>query len=114
MHTFLHSFFSFSNVFRNPKDSSDDPGCAVRHIRLQLPPAFLSHWVTFYTDGLVHDDVSPVSAPRRAGYRPGIYLARFPGLQHMDLRLEGANTEPASHSGSDGIPINHGQFLYYE
>ena len=54
---------------------------------ISVPASFSSHWVTLYTDSLVHDDVSPVSAPRRAGFHPGIYLARFPGLEHLDLRL---------------------------
>ena len=49
-----------------------------------------------------------MSALRRAGYRPGIYLARFPGLQHLDLRLEGATTDTVSAS------IQTGQFLYWE
>jgi hypothetical protein len=62
----------------------------------------------------VHDDVSPISAPRRSGVHPGIYLARFPGLEHLDLRVEGANTEPTSHNNPDLTPINQGQFLYYE
>ena len=70
--------------------------------------------MTVYTDSLVHDDVSPISAPRRAGLHPGIYLARVPGVEHLDLRVEGADTEPTSHYAPDGIPINHGQFLYYE
>ncbi|HEX4286988.1 MAG TPA: capsule assembly Wzi family protein, partial [Terracidiphilus sp.] len=61
-----------------------------------------------YTDSLVHDDVSPISAPRRAGYHPGIYLARFPGLEHLDLRVEAASTDTASAS------LENGQFLYWE
>jgi len=114
IHTFLHSFFSFQNVSGSEKNGKDDPGYRVGTFDFTWRLPFLSHWVTLYSDGLVHDDVSPVSAPRRAGYRPGIYLARFPGLQHLDLRLEAANTEPASHSDVSRTPINHGQFLYWE
>lgn len=39
---------------------------------------------------------------------PGVYLARFPDFEHLDLRLEGANTDTVSSSTSSG------QFLYYE
>jgi hypothetical protein len=114
LHTFLHSFFSFQNVTGTEKDGADDPGYRIGTFDFTWRLPYLTHWITLYTDSLVHDDVSPISAPRRAGYHPGIYLARFPGLQHLDLRLEAANTEPTSHSSADGAPINQGQFLYYE
>ncbi len=114
LHTFLHSFFSFSGVGPGVKFGRNDPGYRLGTFDLTWRLPYLTHWITFYTDSLVHDDVSPTSAPRRAGYRPGIYLARFPGLQHLDLRLEGANTEPASHSDPNGTPINQGGFIYQE
>ena len=114
IHTFLHSFFSLQNVTSTEKYGTDDPGYRVGTFDFTWRLPYLSHWVTLYTDSLVHDDVSPISAPRRAGYRPGIYLARFPGLQHLDLRLEAANTEPTSHASPDGTFTNQGQFLYYE
>jgi hypothetical protein len=109
LHTFLHSFFSFQNVPSSEKFGRDDPGDRIGTFDFDWRLPFLSHWVTLYTDSVVHDDVSPVSAPRRAGYEPGIYLARFPGLQHLDLRVEGADMEPPSHAGA-----NNGQFLYWE
>jgi hypothetical protein len=109
LHTFLHSFFSVQNVTTNEKFGRNDPGDRIGTFDFSWRLPFLSHWVTLYTDSAVHDDVSPVSAPRRAGFRPGIYLARFPGLQHLDLRIEGADTEPPSHAG-----INQGQFIYWE
>lgn len=107
LHTFLKSFFSFQNVY-GAKGSRDDPGARFGTFDFSYRLPFLSHWVTLYTDSLVHDDVSPISAPRRSGYHPGVYLARFPGLQHLDLRLEGASTDTVSAS------IESGQFLYYE
>lgn len=114
LHTFLHSFFSFQNVTGAEKNGRDDPGYRVGTFDFTWRLPYLSHWITLYTDSVVHDDVSPISAPRRAGYRPGVYLARFPRFEHLDLRLEGANTEPTSHAGPDRTPINQGQFLYWE
>jgi hypothetical protein len=108
LHTFLHSFFSFQNVSNAEKISRNDPGARFGTFDFSYRLPFLSHWVTLYTDSLVHDDVSPVSAPRRAGYHPGIYLARFPGLEHLDLRVEGAITDTVSAS------LQSGQFLYWE
>jgi len=108
LHTFLHSFFSFQNVTQIEKDGRNDPGDRLGTFDFTWRLPYLSHWITFYTDSLVHDDVSPVSAPRRAGLHPGIYLARFPRLEHLDLRLEGASTDTASASTQTG------QFLYWE
>ena len=91
LHTFLHSFFSFQNVTSAEKLSTNDPGARFGTFDFSYRLPFLRKWITIYTDSLSHDDVSPISAPRRAGYHPGIYLARFPGLQHLDLRMK----EPA-------------------
>ncbi|MFZ0394986.1 MAG: capsule assembly Wzi family protein [Terracidiphilus sp.] len=108
LHTFLHSFFSFQNVTSQVKNSPNDPGYRLGTFDFSYRLPFLQHWVTLYTDSLVHDDVSPVAAPTRAGYHPGIYLARIPGLEHLDLRLEGASTNTVSAS------LQSGQFLYWE
>jgi hypothetical protein len=114
LHTFLKSFFSFQNVSPAEKFSRADPGARFGTFDFEWRLPHLQKWVTLYTDSLVHDDVSPISAPRRAGVHPGIYLAQFPGLHQMDLRVEGVNTEPASHSNPDGTPIDKGGFLYTE
>jgi len=108
LHTFLKSFFSFQNVTAQEKFSRDDPGARFGSFDFDYRLPFLRNWVTLYADSIAHDDVSPVSAPRRSGYRPGIYLARFPGLQHLDLRVEGVSTDPVSNAGANG------NFLYYE
>lgn len=108
LHTFLHSFFSFQNVSGAEKSSPDDPGARLGTFDFTYRLPFLRNWVTLYTDSLVHDDVSPISAPRRSGYHPGIYFARFPGLEHLDLRVEGASTDTVSAS------LENGQFLYWE
>jgi membrane-associated phospholipid phosphatase len=68
----------------------------------------LRNWLTLYSDSIVHDDVSPIDAPRRAAINPGIYLNRFPGIPKLDLRIEAVNTDP---------PITNsfgGRFIYYE
>jgi hypothetical protein len=56
----------------------------------------------------VHDDVSPIDAPRRASWRPGLYLSHVPRVAKLDIRVEGASTDPPV-SRSVG-----GQFMYYE
>jgi hypothetical protein len=108
LHSFLHSFLSFQNVSGTEKWSRDDPGARFGTFDFTYRLPFLRHWVTLYTDSLVHDDVSPISAPRRSGVHPGLYLARVPGIERLDLRMEGANTDTVSSS------LSHGQFLYWE
>jgi hypothetical protein len=108
LHTFLRSFFSFQNVPVSVKQSPDDPGARFGTFDFSYRLPFLRQWVTLYTDSVAHDSVSPVSNPERAGVHPGVYLARVPGLEHLDLRLEGANTDtPVSTTQA-------GQYTYWE
>jgi len=106
--SFWHSFTSFSNVPVSEKLSRNDPG--ERHSSFdftwRLPG--LTKWMTLYSDSIVHDDTSPIDAPRRAAVNPGIYISHFPGLPHLDLRAEGVNTYPPAGTR------NGGQFIYWE
>jgi hypothetical protein len=69
---------------------------------------FVRKWLTLYTDSWAHDDVNPISAPRRGAIRPGIYLSHVPGLAPLDFRVEAVSTDPPT-SRSNG-----GGFLYTE
>ncbi len=108
IHSFLKSFFSFQNVPASEKFSRNDPGARFGTFDFSYRLPFVRKWLTLCSDSLVHDDVSPPSAPRRAGIRPGIYLSHFPGLAPLDFRVEAASTDPPT-SRSNG-----GQFLYTE
>jgi hypothetical protein len=52
--------------------------------------------------------VTPISAPRRAAYRPGIYLSQVPGLHKLDFRVEAASTDTST------LRSLNGDFNYYE
>ena len=108
IHTFLHSFFSFQNTSAAEKIGRDDPGARFGTFDFSYRLPFVRKWVTLYSDSLVHDDVSPIDAPRHAGIRPGIYLARFPRFEHLDLRVEAVSTDPPT-----GRSIG-GAYLYAE
>ncbi|NYF81166.1 capsule assembly Wzi family protein [Granulicella arctica] len=108
LHTFLKSFFSFQNVPASEKFSRNDPGARFGTFDFTYRLPFVRNWLTLYTDSLVHDDVSPIDAPRHAGVRPGIYLARFPHLEHLDLRVEAVSTDPPTGRSSGG------NYLYTE
>ena len=108
LHSFLKSFFSFQNVSGSEKLSRSDPGARFGTFDFSYRLPFLRRWVTLYSDSLAHDDVSPASAPRRAGIRPGLYLSHLPAMPRFDLRAEAVTSDPPT-SRSTG-----GAFLYAE
>ena len=108
MHTFLHGFFDVNDTTGVEKDSRNDPGARFSDFNFSWRLPYVRRYLTLYVDALSHDDVTPISAPRRAAYRPGIYLSQFPALPRLDLRVEGATTDqPVSRS-------NEGKFTYWE
>ena len=111
LHTFIRSFFSAVNVNQTVKDGPDDPGARFGAFDFSYRLPFLRNWLTLYTDSEVHDDVNPISAPRRSAYRPGIYLSHVPGLPKLDLRVEAASTDPAT---IDAGTSQYGRFMYWE
>jgi hypothetical protein len=114
--TFTKSFVSLSSPSGTAKDGRDDPGARFSAFDFSYRLPFVRKWLTLYTDSEVHDDVSPVDAPRRAAYRPGIYLSHLPGVPRLDLRVEAASTDPSAsdHPAQDAYPSLYGQFMYYE
>jgi hypothetical protein len=105
--SFWHSFTSFSNVSLAEKESRNDPGFRSSSFDFTWRLPWVEKWLTLYSDSIVHDDVSPLAAPRRAAVNPGLYLSHVPGLPHVDLRVEGVSTDPVASSQG-------GQFIYYE
>jgi hypothetical protein len=108
LHTFLRSFFSLSAPSNAVKNSPQDPGARFGAFDFSYRLPKLEKWLLLYCDSEVHDDVSPVDAPRRAAWRPGIYLSHVPGVPKLDVRVEGASTDP---------PVSRsmaGQFMYFE
>ncbi len=108
IHTFLRSFFSLAAPSAAAKFSRRDPGARFGSFDATYRLPFLRNWLTFYTDSEVHDDVSPIDAPRRAAWRPGLFLSHVPGIPKLDIRGEAAMTDP-SVSTSRG-----GKFMYWE
>ena len=115
IHTFLKSFLSFSAAGLE-KDGRDDPGARFGAFDFSYRLPFVRKWLTIYTDSVVHDDVSPVDAPRRAPYRPGLYLSHVPGVPKLDLRVEAASTDPSAsdHPAQPAYPSLYGHFVYWE
>ena len=106
--SFWNSFTSFNDVPPSVKFSRNDPGARHASFDFSYRLPFVRRWLTLYTDSLVHDDVNPVSAPRRSAINPGIYLTHFPGLPKLDFRAEAVYTDPPSIDSMDG------RFIYWE
>jgi hypothetical protein len=116
VHSFLKSFVSLSSPSSNAKDGRDDPGARFGAFDFSYRLPLFRKWLTLYTDSEAHDDVSPADAPRRAAYRPGLYLSHVPGLPKLDIRTEAASTDPSAsdHPAQPAYPSHYGQFMYYE
>jgi len=108
LHSFLRSFFSLSAGGGAQKNGNTDPGARFGAFDFSYRLPYLRKWLTIYTDGEIHDDVSPIDAPRRASWRPGIYLSHVPGIPKLDFRMEAATTDPSSNGRT------HGQLMYWE
>src|SRR6266851_5478224 len=108
LHTFFRSFFSVSDTMGNQKSSREDPGARFSDFSFSYRLPLMRKYVTFFADAMSHDDVTPISAPRRASYRTGLYVSQIPKLNRLDFRVEAVSTDP-------GVsPAHAGQFAYWE
>jgi hypothetical protein len=106
--TFAKSFISLTSPSSTSKFGHDDPGARFGAFDFSYRLPFVRNWLTLYADSEVHDDVSPIDAPRRASWRPGLYLSHVPGIPKLDIRAEAVSTDPP-------VSTSHGgQFMYYE
>ncbi|HMG03205.1 MAG TPA: capsule assembly Wzi family protein [Edaphobacter sp.] len=109
LHTFLKGFFDTQDTKPSEKFSRNDPGARYSDFNFSYRLPFVRKYATLYAEAIAHDDVTPISAPRRASYRTGLFLSQFPGrLKKMDLRVEAVNMDP------DVGPSHAGQFNYWE
>lgn len=108
LHTFLHGFFNFSDTTPDVKFSRNDPGARFSDFNFSYRLPFVRKYATLYLDSIAHDDVTPISAPRRAAYRTGLYISQFPRLNRLSLRVEAVTTDPGVRRS------NAGTFNYFE
>jgi membrane-associated phospholipid phosphatase len=104
LHSFGRSFFSFSSP--DPGNPGNDPGDRRSGFDFSYRVPFLRNWLTLYSDSLADDDPSPLDAPRRGAWSPGIYLSHLPGIPHMDVRVEAPYTDAPPSRGD-------GEFIYF-
>lgn len=126
--TFFRSFYSISDtnpiekcllISENPDNpptgyppphvpNCKDPGARFSQFDYSYRLPWLRNWLTWTVDSFVHDDVTPISAPRRSAFRTGLYLSHFPGVPRLDLRVEAASTDPETGKSFQGL------FMYFE
>jgi hypothetical protein len=102
-------FNSYFDYFKSSVlyGSNDSPGKRNGGFYFNYRLPFLRDWLSIYSDAISDDDPSPLASPRRAGIDTGIYLAHFPKIQKLDLRVESTNTNSVSSS-------RNGQYIYYD
>ncbi|MDP9049772.1 MAG: capsule assembly Wzi family protein [Acidobacteriota bacterium] len=93
LRTFFKGFFDVHDTAVGEKFSRNDPGARFSAFNFSYRLPFARNYLTLYADSESHDDLTPVSAPRRAAYRPGIFLSQIPGAKRFDLRIEGVSTD---------------------
>jgi len=108
LHSFIRSFLSTVAGTSTQKFGDTDPGARFSSFDFSWRLPWVRNWVTLYSDSEIHDDISPIDAPRRAAVRPGIYLSHVPGIPKLDLRVEAASTDTPSNGRAPG------QLIYYE
>jgi len=108
LHTFLKGFFDPNDTATTLKYSRDDPGARFADFTFSYRLPFVRRYASIYADTFDHDDVTPISAPRRAAYRTGIYLSHIPKLNKLDFRLEAVSTDPNVQRSFNG------EFYYFE
>lgn len=102
LHTFLKGFFDVNDTTASEKYGRDDPGARFSSVTFSYRLPFLRKRVTLYTDSTTHDDIFPISAPRRAGWRPGIYFSQLPYAPKLDLRVEATYTDYVTSRSTNG------------
>jgi membrane-associated phospholipid phosphatase len=107
---FVHSYFSYSST---DKGTSTDPGDRRGGFNFSYQIPGLRNWLTVYAEGIVDDDPSPLAAPRRAAWNPGIYLSHLPGLPKMDLRAEAVYTDLPNERRIGG-KFFYWEFIYHD
>ena len=108
LHTFLRGFFDINDTTAEEKYSREDPGARFSAFTFSYRLPFLRKYATLTLDSIAHDDVTPISAPRRAAFRTGLYIAQFPRLRKLDFRAEAAMTDQPVQRSFNGY------FSYYE
>jgi hypothetical protein len=107
IHTLLRSLFSTTNEhISSTGGSPNKPGDRRSGVDFSYRLPYLRDWVSFYGDGFVDDQFSPIGYADRASWHSGLFFSRIPKIPKLDLRVEGVYTD-------NPLGGNVGQGFYY-
>lgn len=97
-HSLIASLFDTGN---SPAGSADKPGKRTSGLDFSYRLPGLRNWVTFYADGYINDEFSPIAYPTWSAWHPGLYFSHFPRVSKLDLRVEGVYTDVPVRGGAN-------------
>ena len=71
----------------------------------------LRNWLTLYGEGFSEDEVSPLNTAGKSVWQGGLYAAKLPKLNRVDLRVEGGSTSPVDFSSCNGCFYHNFQYV---
>jgi hypothetical protein len=71
----------------------------------------LRDWLTLYGEGFNEDEITPLTYPRKSVWQGGLYLAKVPRMNKLDLRVEGGTTSPPDFPTCNGCFYHNFQYL---
>ncbi len=108
--TFGSFWRAFSSVGDNPNTvpgTRFDVGDRRSEFDFHYRVPKLRNYLAVYGEFMADDDTSPLGAPQRSIFAPGIELMQFPGLPRLHLRVE------APVSNLPAVDFHHGTFFYW-
>lgn len=84
-------------------------GRSVADFSYRIPK--LRNWLTLYGEGFSEDEVSPLNTSGKSVWQGGLYAAKLPKLNRMDLRIEGGSTSPVDFASCNGCFYHNFQYV---
>jgi hypothetical protein len=88
----------FRTYYAHSPNVAQNPGKRFSSFDFSYRVPGLRKWLTFYSDSLVVDEVSPIGSTRPS-LNPGLYFPQTPKFHNLEFRVEGLKTSQAFHSG---------------
>ena len=83
----------FRSYYGHNANTATNPGKRFSSFDFTYRIPGLRNWLTFYTDSMVGDEISPLGSTRPM-LNPGLYLPQIPKAPKLELRVEGFKAEP--------------------
>jgi len=71
----------------------------------------LRNWLSVYGEGFTEDEISPINEAPKSVWQGGLYLAKVPRVNQLDMRFEGGYTSPTRGSFCTSCFYSNGQYV---